>query len=105
MTRCSIARPTAGDGSYHFVDLQPDQYLVTVDAASLLSVYRRTTADDPLAVTLAAGQTFDTADFGFRYTARGDVSDDCRVDIRDIQGVAAHWGTQAGGPGGIPATT
>ncbi len=60
---------TAGDGSYHFANLSAGQYLVTVDADSLLPVYRLTTSNDPLAVTLATGQTFNTADFGFRYTA------------------------------------
>jgi hypothetical protein len=93
---------SAVDGSYHFTGLAAGQYLVTVDAGSLVPVYRLTTANDPLSVTLATGQAFDTADFGFRYSALADVTVDCRVDIRDVQRVAAHWGTQAGGPGWVP---
>lgn len=90
---------TGADGTYQFSALEADDYLVTIDAASLLPVYQLTTGNDPLAVTLDDGQSYAEADFGFRMAWPADVTADCRVDLQDVQQVAAHWNTSQGQPG------
>ncbi|MDQ1301130.1 MAG: hypothetical protein QG637_1051, partial [Chloroflexota bacterium] len=57
---------TSGNGGYNFTNLPAGTYCVDVDAATLPAGYGLTTANEPLTVSLADGQTFTTADFGYR---------------------------------------
>ncbi|MFK7958259.1 MAG: SdrD B-like domain-containing protein [Lysobacterales bacterium] len=52
-------------GGYALTDLVADTYLITVDPDTLPVEYASTTGNVPLSVDLAAGENFDTADFGF----------------------------------------
>ncbi|NNE48056.1 MAG: DUF11 domain-containing protein, partial [Rhodothermales bacterium] len=65
----SLTTTTTDDGAYVFTDLVPGDYCVDVDenTISLFGVPPvLTTANEPLTVTLSAGERFDTADFGFK---------------------------------------
>lgn len=58
---------TAGGGIYNFTFLPAGDYIIQVtDTNGALTGTILTGATHPLAVTLSAGQVFDTADFGYR---------------------------------------
>src|SRR6185436_15244490 len=61
----SFSTTTAADGSYSIGGLPAGSYSVDVDQADAPAGTTLTTANDPLAVSLSAGQTYTTADFGF----------------------------------------
>ena len=56
---------TASNGSYSFT-VAPGSYVVDVDESTMPSPVTLTTANEPLAVTVASGDAFATADFGYR---------------------------------------
>lgn len=61
---------TTEAGFYDFADLAPGDYCVDVDENTVVlpvpgAVAALTTANDPLTVTLSAGERFDDADFGY----------------------------------------
>lgn len=56
---------TSGDGAYQFANLGADVYWVDVVDSTVPAGLHLTTANDPLKVTLAKGQNFTTADFGY----------------------------------------
>ena len=61
-------------GNYLFSNLIPSSYVVAVDAGSLPDGYHSTTHNVPMTITVAAGENFLTADFGYRATAElGDL--------------------------------
>ena len=59
-------RFTAGDGDYDFTGLGPGVYFVDVVESTIPADYVLTTANEPMKVTLALGQDFNDADFGYR---------------------------------------
>ncbi len=59
-------RFTAGDGDYSFTGLGPGVYFVDVVNSTIPADYVLTTANEPLKVTLAKGENFKDADFGYR---------------------------------------
>lgn len=59
-------RFTAGDGDYDFTGLGPGVYFVDVVESTIPPDYVLTTANEPMKVTLALGQDFNDADFGYR---------------------------------------
>ncbi len=59
-------RFTAGDGDYDFTGLGPGVYFVDVVNSTIPADYVLTTANEPLKVTLAQGQDYNDADFGYR---------------------------------------
>ncbi len=56
---------TAADGSYDFTNLPAGLYRVDVDDTTLPSGFGPTTGNDPLDVTLSAGEDYNGADFGY----------------------------------------
>ncbi len=70
---------TAGDGDYSFDDLLPGDYRVDVDEASLPAGSLPTSGNEPFDQTLAAGDTVDTADFG--YVAAAAIGDRIWDDV------------------------
>ena len=71
----SFTTTTAADGSYSFGSLPAGNYKVDIDTADpdLPVGMALTTGVDPTPITLTAGQTVTTADFGF--TATGSIGD------------------------------
>ena len=59
------AQITTGAGAYLFANLAPGLYRVDVDDTTLPAGFVTTTNNDPLDVTLNAGQAVDIADFGY----------------------------------------
>ena len=57
---------TAGVGNYRFNNLPAGDYCVEVDETTLPAGVSLTTDNEPLTVSLADGQSYDTADFGYR---------------------------------------
>ncbi len=57
---------TAGSGGYSFTSLVAGTYCVHVDPSTVPAGYQLTTGNIPLTVSLAAGQNYTTADFGYR---------------------------------------
>jgi fimbrial isopeptide formation D2 family protein/uncharacterized repeat protein (TIGR01451 family) len=70
---------TAGDGSYLLSNLPAGLYTVAVDESSLPAGLALTTANEPLAVALSAGEDFPDADFG--YQEQGEVFGHLFVDV------------------------
>lgn len=71
---------TDADGKYAFGNLAPGNYIVDIDNTDPdLASYKLTTANDPLNVTLALGQTFADADFGFNQS--GSIGDKVWEDL------------------------
>ena len=60
---------TDADGAYDITDLAAGSYFVRVDTATLPAGAVLTTGSDPLALTVAAGEDFNTADFGYQGNA------------------------------------
>ena len=56
---------SAADGSYGFASLPAGSYRVDIDQTTAPVGYALTTGNDPLDVTLVAGENLTTADFGF----------------------------------------
>jgi uncharacterized repeat protein (TIGR01451 family) len=66
---------TDASGNYSFTELAPGAYLVDVDQHDPQMPLYTNSTPDPLAVTLAAGQTYNDADFGFGpYAQLGDFA-------------------------------
>lgn len=61
----TVTDTTDANGNYAFSNLQPGVYLVTVDRNTLPPGLLLTSDDDPLTVTVAAGQAVTNANFGF----------------------------------------
>ena len=60
---------TNGSGAYDFTALSAGDYIVQVtDTNNVLTNFTLTGGTDPLAVSLAAGQDFNDADFGYQQT-------------------------------------
>ena len=57
---------TGGLGAYDFIALAAGSYTVRVDAATVPAGFVLITANNPLAVTLFAGEDFNAADFGYQ---------------------------------------
>ncbi|NNL14669.1 MAG: hypothetical protein HKO82_13395, partial [Acidimicrobiia bacterium] len=71
---------TDGTGAYDFTDLVPDDYVVTVtDTGAVIPPSNLTGGTDPDAVTLAAGEDFNGADFGYQPT--GSIGDFVWMDL------------------------
>lgn len=64
-----ITATTSITGFYSFTMLPPGNYTVNVDAATVPSGMVLTTANLPHEITLAAGENYDTADFGYQFQA------------------------------------
>ncbi|MCP5098729.1 MAG: hypothetical protein GY943_24525, partial [Chloroflexi bacterium] len=62
-------RVTSSGGDYEFVGLSAGQYAVDIDDASLPAGLTLATGTDPFTVTLAIGQTYADADFGYQGNA------------------------------------
>ncbi len=60
-------RVTSPAGAYSFTSLPAGTYCVDVVDSTLPTGYVHTTANDPMTVALANGQTFSFADFGYYY--------------------------------------
>ncbi|EIJ43114.1 putative collagen-binding protein, partial [Beggiatoa alba B18LD] len=66
---------TDANGNYHFLKLAAGAYIVTVtDTANVLGLYVPTTSETK-AITLSAGETNDTADFGYADPKTGSIGD------------------------------
>jgi uncharacterized repeat protein (TIGR01451 family) len=87
---------TDATGAYDITDLAAGSHSVRVDAATLPAGAVLTTGNDPLAVVLAAGQDFNTADFGYR--GNGSIGD---LIWHDADGD----GNQEGGEPGLADVT
>ncbi|MBZ0112661.1 MAG: DUF11 domain-containing protein [Thermoanaerobaculia bacterium] len=59
---------TGAGGDYDIVDLATGTYEVRVDSTTIPAGFLLTTANIPLVVNLAAGENFDSADFGYQGT-------------------------------------
>ena len=59
-------RTTNSSGWYLFTGLSAGTYVVDVDEGTLPQGYALTTHNEPMTVSLSAGQDFDEADFGYR---------------------------------------
>ena len=64
---------TDGSGAYDFTGLPSGLFRVDVDDSSVPFGATLTSASDPLDVSVASGEDFNTADFGYRFPALGDV--------------------------------
>ncbi|MCO6449426.1 MAG: DNRLRE domain-containing protein, partial [Caldilineales bacterium] len=62
-------RLTSGNGNYDFTGLGPKTYWVRVNETTVPGGFVLTTNNNPLKVTLASGQDYNDADFGYRSTA------------------------------------
>jgi LPXTG-site transpeptidase (sortase) family protein len=70
------AQATDATGAYAFTGLAAGDYLVDVtDTGSVLTGFTRTAGADPQAVTLTAGQNFDSADFGYQSSSTASIGD------------------------------
>lgn len=65
---------TNADGDYLFTGLLPGDYRVTVDESTLAAGYVPTSPGGPIDVTVAGGDTFEDADFGYRLEADLDLT-------------------------------
>jgi uncharacterized repeat protein (TIGR01451 family) len=63
-----VATSTDVSGTYSFAGLGAGTYTVTVDSSTIPATYTLTTGNDPLAVTLSAGQVYTAARFGYEET-------------------------------------
>ena len=70
---------TDGSGNYDFGNLVAGDYVVDVDDTTLPSGFILTTGSDTLSVTLADGEDFNDADFG--YQAPGTVTGHLFIDV------------------------
>ncbi|MDF1701423.1 MAG: SdrD B-like domain-containing protein, partial [Planctomycetota bacterium] len=106
------AQTTAADGSYSFPGLIPDVYRVDVDTTTLpAGITTPTSGNDPLDITLAQGDDFTDADFGFKQddaTIGDRVWNDLDGDGLDEAGEAGLGGVQLNlltpGPDGVFGT-
>ncbi|MEI8083585.1 MAG: SdrD B-like domain-containing protein, partial [Actinomycetes bacterium] len=57
---------TAGNGTYSFTSLVAGTYCVNANPSTVPAGYQLTTGNMPLTVSLATGQNYTTADFGYR---------------------------------------
>ncbi len=91
---------TAADGGYLFAGVNPDTYRVRVtDTGGVLNGFTLTTGVNPaVEVTVAAGETFLNADFGFASGTTYTISDRVWYD-------ASSDGTQGGSEAGIEGVT
>ena len=64
---------TDGSGAYDFTGLPSGLFRVDVDDTSVPFGATLTSASDPLDVSVAPGEDFNSADFGYRFPAIGDV--------------------------------
>jgi uncharacterized repeat protein (TIGR01451 family)/fimbrial isopeptide formation D2 family protein len=92
----AFAQDSDGSGAYDFTGLPAGPYSVDVDTADAPAGTSLTTANDPHGLSLAAGQDYNDADFGF--TGAGSIGD--RV-WNDLDGD----GVQDGGEPGIAGAT
>ena len=75
---------TASGGGYSF-SVAPGSYVVDVVESTMPSPLTLTTANEPLVVTVASGDVFDTADFGYRLETDLSVTKTDSVDpVADI---------------------
>lgn len=88
---------TDGSGAYDLINLAAGAYSVEIDPTSVPAGFVLTTGNLPLAVTLGAGEDFDTADFGYQ---QQDASIGDYV-FNDADGD----GMDSGGKSGIPGVT
>ncbi len=105
-----------GSGAYAVVGLIAGTYNMRVDAATVTAGFVRTSAADPIAITVTSGATDNTADFGYQQqdASIGDfVWDDLDGDgVQDggepgISGVTVFFDLNTNGSldGGEPSTT
>jgi hypothetical protein len=88
---------SAAGGAYDFTGLSADDYIVDVtDTGAVLAGFALTTTNDPLAITLSAGQDFNNADFGYRGT--GTIGD---FVWNDLNGNSTQDGGLEGGIDGV----
>ncbi|MCX6049084.1 MAG: hypothetical protein NT075_28620, partial [Chloroflexi bacterium] len=86
-----ITTTTDVSGTYNFASLVSGNYTVIVNTDTLPANYFLTTSNQPLLVTLAAGQVMTTADFG--YQAGGAVTGHI---FEDTNGNGTQDGTEPG---------
>ena len=67
------SQTTDGSGAYDFTGLPSGLFRVDVDNTTVPLGATLTTTADPLDVNVASGEDFNTADFGYRFPALGDV--------------------------------
>ncbi|NNL70140.1 MAG: DUF11 domain-containing protein [Acidimicrobiia bacterium] len=70
---------TDAGGAYDFIGLAAGDYLVVPDTTGSLAAYDLTGGSDPTAVSLAAGEDYNAADFGYQPT--GSVGDFVWLDL------------------------
>ena len=61
-----FTQTTASDGSYEFSSVMPGTYTVDIDGSTVSANYISSTNNDPLSVTVASGDSYTTADFGYK---------------------------------------
>ena len=101
---------TAADGSYQFTGVVANSYCVDVDDSTVPAGMTLSSANDPIAVSLSAGQTYTDADFGYTHTGLigdfvwNDLDGDAAQDAGEpgISGVRVIL--QAAGPDGVCGT-
>ena len=103
---------TDGSGAYDFTGLPSGLFRVDVDSTTVPLGATLTTTSDPLDVNVTSGEDFNTADFGYRFPALGDVVwvDVDGDGIQDagepgLEGVTVSLFTGSGTPVGSPQVT
>ncbi len=72
---------TAGNGAYSFTSLVAGTYCVHVNPSTVPAGYQLTTGNLPLTVSLATGQSYTTADFGYRQMNTASIGDRVFYDL------------------------
>ncbi|MCZ7543495.1 MAG: hypothetical protein M5R40_08135 [Anaerolineae bacterium] len=82
------------NGQFFFFDLAPGTYWVDVDDAAVPPAFVLAVGTDPLAVTVASGEVFDQANFGYDFTTGGSSIGD--LVFQDFNGDGVQNGADSG---------